>query len=344
MAGRNDTDPLLPVLRLVIVRHGETTANAQGICQGQSPDPSYRLTPLGVTQARCAGWALRGLAPDGSGGGGGGGGGSHNPHGWPFWRVLSSDLPRARQTLSLILEPDQPGEGLKDALTASPRGEYPSPEYSPLLREYAAGIREGHPLSASADELLSEWRDAHRGFDEEPLPFPPSPPPPRRERAHEVAQRGRSFVSLLAADADAGNASASVALGGAKTPPPFEGDVVVVGSSSSSGGGGGGGDGAAGRSGGSGSGGRGPKVALVVSHGGFIRTFLQQVAGMHNVEIVNNTSFTTVDVFVVASGGSGSGGIDDEPELAFQPVTVNDTSHLRDPFTAGGTLMSASTL
>ena len=49
MAGRNDTDPLLPVLRLVIVRHGETTANAQGICQGQSPDPSYRLTPLGVT-------------------------------------------------------------------------------------------------------------------------------------------------------------------------------------------------------------------------------------------------------------------------------------------------------
>ncbi len=39
------------LLRLVIVRHGETTANAADIIQGQSLDPSFRLTELGRAQA-----------------------------------------------------------------------------------------------------------------------------------------------------------------------------------------------------------------------------------------------------------------------------------------------------
>ena len=46
-----------------------------------------------------------------------------------------------------------------------------------------------------------------------------------------------------------------------------------------------------------------PKVVLVVSHGGFIRMFLQHVCGFKNVDIINNTSFSTIDVFVKCFGG-----------------------------------------
>ena len=45
-------------MRLLIVRHGETTANAAGICQGQSLNPDYKLTELGMAQARAGGEAL----------------------------------------------------------------------------------------------------------------------------------------------------------------------------------------------------------------------------------------------------------------------------------------------
>lgn len=68
-----------PLLRLLIVRHGETTANKAGIIQGQSLDPSYKLTELGVAQAKAAGTTLDGRA---------------------FWKVVSSDLPRCKETAS----------------------------------------------------------------------------------------------------------------------------------------------------------------------------------------------------------------------------------------------------
>jgi len=71
------------LFRLVIVRHGETTANAAGIVQGQSLDPSYRLTALGVLQARAVGRAL-------------------GVHTW--WKLVSSDLPRTRETVRFLLD------------------------------------------------------------------------------------------------------------------------------------------------------------------------------------------------------------------------------------------------
>jgi phosphohistidine phosphatase SixA len=70
-----------PELELWIVRHGETEANRAGIVQGQSESP---LSPLGAAQARRAAAALAGRR---------------------WWRVVSSDLGRTRQTAELLLDP-----------------------------------------------------------------------------------------------------------------------------------------------------------------------------------------------------------------------------------------------
>jgi len=66
-------------IQLTIVRHGETVANASHIIQGQSPDPSFKLTELGASQAQVVGKVLRGRT---------------------WWKVLCSDLPRTRETVS----------------------------------------------------------------------------------------------------------------------------------------------------------------------------------------------------------------------------------------------------
>ena len=67
-------------VRLLMVRHGESTWNARGLWQGQA-DP--QLTERGETQARMAAGALTGLGID---------------------RVISSDLARASKTGHIIAE------------------------------------------------------------------------------------------------------------------------------------------------------------------------------------------------------------------------------------------------
>ena len=55
------------------------------------------------------------------------------PQHGPWWRVVCSDLPRTRQTLSLLLQPRQKRDGrCADVVTAT--GRYPAPEFTPLLR------------------------------------------------------------------------------------------------------------------------------------------------------------------------------------------------------------------
>jgi len=66
-----------------------------------------------------------------------------------WWRVISSDLPRTRETTGHLL------------------GQNPSaplPAFSPLLREFSGGLREGQPIAVSEKVLL----DAYQG---------PQPPP-----------------------------------------------------------------------------------------------------------------------------------------------------------------------
>lgn len=68
--------------RLILIRHGESEWNADGILQGQADPP---LSERGREQARAlVGWA-RGLKPDG---------------------VVTSDLGRARETASILGWPD----------------------------------------------------------------------------------------------------------------------------------------------------------------------------------------------------------------------------------------------
>ena len=106
---------MLATDRLFLVRHGESTYNAEGRLQGQADPP---LTPRGRAEAE----ALAGLL-DG--------------------RVISSDLIRARETAALLGHPEVPtdarlreidvGEWEGRALSELPPGPEPSWRGGPLV-------------------------------------------------------------------------------------------------------------------------------------------------------------------------------------------------------------------
>src|SRR3954471_11917270 len=75
---------MLATDRLFLVRHGESTYNAEGRLQGQADPP---LTPRGRAEAETLAGLLDGVAPE---------------------RVVSSDLVRARETAALLGHPDTP--------------------------------------------------------------------------------------------------------------------------------------------------------------------------------------------------------------------------------------------
>jgi probable phosphoglycerate mutase len=75
---------MLAIDRLVIVRHGESTWNAEGRLQGQADPP---LSGRGRDEARALAAAMDGALPA---------------------RVVSSDLERARETAALLGHPDAP--------------------------------------------------------------------------------------------------------------------------------------------------------------------------------------------------------------------------------------------
>lgn len=67
-------------LHILLVRHGETDANAAGVLQGHMPTP---LNRLGVRQAMLTAQRLKGFHP-------------------PVQKLISSDLPRALETAGAI--------------------------------------------------------------------------------------------------------------------------------------------------------------------------------------------------------------------------------------------------
>jgi broad specificity phosphatase PhoE len=71
------------------------------------------------------------------------------------------------------------------------------------------------------------------------------------------------------------------------------------------------------------------KHVLLVSHGGYIKRFLKSVCGLIDVEEINNSSITTVNV-----------SIDSEGNWSCVPVSINNTRHLRS---GEDNLMSDST-
>jgi broad specificity phosphatase PhoE len=128
-----------PELELWIVRHGETDWNQRGIIQGQSEST---LSELGASQAVLVADALAGRS---------------------WWRIVSSDLGRCRQTTQLILTPAPPDDADGGSSAAgssddeSEEGADASSEEQVLrvgphtvrldtrLREMSAGIYEGLP-------------------------------------------------------------------------------------------------------------------------------------------------------------------------------------------------------
>lgn len=113
----------------VLLRHGESTANRDGVYSGWQDVP---LTPLGEEQARAAG---RALGP------------------WRFARVLSSDLSRARETARL-------------ALVEAGGADVPI-EIHPGLRERDLGHWQGQDRArlkaAHPEGPLLRWRSAAPG-------------------------------------------------------------------------------------------------------------------------------------------------------------------------------------
>jgi broad specificity phosphatase PhoE len=110
---------MLATDRLILVRHGESTYNAEGRLQGQADPP---LSPRGRAEAEALARALDGAAPQ---------------------RVISSDLVRARETAALLGHPEAPtdarlreidvGEWAGRPISDFPPGTEPSWRGGPLV-------------------------------------------------------------------------------------------------------------------------------------------------------------------------------------------------------------------
>ncbi|MEU6173670.1 histidine phosphatase family protein [Streptantibioticus parmotrematis] len=109
-----------------LVRHGQSTWNAAGLVQGQSPRAGA-LTPRGRREGERAARALAALRPGAT-------------------RVIASDLPRARETAEIIA-----------SRLDLPIG------YDPGLREQHLGVWEGrrHDERAVRDAVQELWSHPH---------------------------------------------------------------------------------------------------------------------------------------------------------------------------------------
>lgn len=104
---------------LILLRHGRTTANTEGVLAGDSPVP---LDETGVAQAHAAGARLAGLA---------------------LKAVVTSPLERCRQTLSLALPGVAPA--VENGLTECGYGEWTGRKLSELIDEPQWRTVQQHP-------------------------------------------------------------------------------------------------------------------------------------------------------------------------------------------------------
>ena len=110
---------MLATDRLFLVRHGESTYNAEGRLQGQADPP---LSPRGRAEAEALAQVLNGMAPA---------------------RVIASDLVRARETAAILGHPEAPtdprlreigvGEWAGRPISDFPSGSEPSWRGGPLV-------------------------------------------------------------------------------------------------------------------------------------------------------------------------------------------------------------------
>ena len=200
----------MSVLRLWLVRHGESTANRGGLIAGQSdmvrqlnrrglgkgsaeraahhhnlhcvPTCFHQpLTETGREQARALGRSPRFQSDDGE-------------LVVIFWRMYASDLSRAHETARLVLgesvsgvtsESDAAEDGAGNAVASKLR-------IDPRLREKAYGAREGRLRDLSYDECLRQWEVQNIGAPA---------PPPFLESEDDLKQRAVAWYDELLREA-----------------------------------------------------------------------------------------------------------------------------------------------
>jgi probable phosphomutase (TIGR03848 family) len=133
------------VATVLLLRHGRTTANAEGVLAGRSP---VALDDAGVAQARAAGERLRGL---------------------PLRAVLSSPLARCRQTVELALGPGV-DVTVDDRLTECGYGSWEGQTLKKLAKEplwrvvqqHPSGVTfpDGEPMAAMSARAVAAVREA----------------------------------------------------------------------------------------------------------------------------------------------------------------------------------------
>ena len=138
------------VIRIHLIRHGETEGNAAGVVCGQIETP---LNIQGIEQAKSASsfWGNKNKIQP-----------RHNVCNEDekyYWRTYCSDLERAQETAKLVL--DDPSSNLI---------------LDKRLREVAKGVREGRSLKLSYDEAMIEFLNenmkALQNGDDQSKPIP----------------------------------------------------------------------------------------------------------------------------------------------------------------------------
>ncbi|KAL7521948.1 hypothetical protein ACHAWX_006645 [Stephanocyclus meneghinianus] len=154
------------LLRLHLLRHGETEANAANLILGQGDSP---LTPNGL--------ALAALASSSS---------LVRRRSVPFWRAYCSDLERARRTARIVL-------GLEDVHGNCGNSDSSAMELvvDSRLRERAKGAREGYAKSISYEKAM-ELRTNHANGGEVRIPL--------LETVDEAWERVKGWVDSLVRD------------------------------------------------------------------------------------------------------------------------------------------------
>jgi probable phosphomutase (TIGR03848 family) len=108
---------------LILLRHGRTTANIDGVLAGDAPVP---LDDMGAEQARAAGARLAGL---------------------PLRMVVTSPLARCRQTLELALPEAKPA--VEEGLIECGYGEWAGRKLSELVAEPLWHTVQTHPSAVT---------------------------------------------------------------------------------------------------------------------------------------------------------------------------------------------------
>jgi broad specificity phosphatase PhoE len=183
------------LVKLWLVRHGMTTANKNGIIQGQQEWP---LDIIGERQGELTGGELRGRV---------------------WWRVYSSDLARAVRTAELCLNGPPPAVITDGGPSDASGGCKPHVQLlrkDARLREFALGAREGRPSTVSLAQCEDEARAA--GLKELPL----------HEKGPDVSRRMTAWLDSFLFEAAAASASGSLDFVQASTVEGEAPSVLVV--------------------------------------------------------------------------------------------------------------------